>query len=135
MQELILKSFPDNENLCIVRNLSKYIQLTTEIRKNETALFVSYVNMVKPYSKVSKDTISRWVKVILSNSGIDINKFKPHSVRSAATSAAKACHIPLSTILRTAGWSNDCVFRKYYAKPVTLDTSFSECILSQYTPM
>lgn len=76
LQELILKSFPENEKLCIVKNLSKYI------RQNETVLLVSYI---KPYSKVSKDTISRWVKISLSNSGIDINKFKPHNVRSAVT--------------------------------------------------
>lgn len=56
LQELILKSFPENEKLCIVKNLSKYIELTKDIRQNETILLVSYI---KPYSKVSKDTISR----------------------------------------------------------------------------
>ena len=46
LQDLILKSFPENKKICIAKNLSKYTELTKDIRQNETVLLVSYI---KPY--------------------------------------------------------------------------------------
>jgi hypothetical protein len=37
-------------------------------------------------------------------SGIDVNIFKPHSTRAASTIAANVRNVPMSTILKTAGW-------------------------------
>ena len=56
--------------------------------------------------KVSKDTISRWLKDILNKSGIDTTKFTAHSFRMAATSAASSQGVGISTILATANWAN-----------------------------
>ena len=38
---------------------------------------------MKPYKEISKDTIARWIKVILSRVGIDVGQFGAHSERSA----------------------------------------------------
>ena len=37
----------------------------------------------------------------------------------------------IDTILRTAGWTGDNVFGKFYNRPVSNDDSFSKSILSK----
>ena len=56
--------------------------------------------------------------------------FTPHSTRDASTSAVVG-GIPTDTILKTAGWSSDNVFRKFYRREITNDSSFSKFILKQ----
>jgi hypothetical protein len=103
-----------------------YLQMTEHLRGQESRLFISFV---APYKGVSKDTISRWMRTIMTASGIDTSFFKPHSVRLASVSTMSDNGLPLATILRTAGWSNQCTFRKFYYRPLTVDTGFRTAIL------
>ena len=50
-----------------------------------TSLFIIYV---KPHKAASKDIISRWIKTTLGLAGIDMTRFKSHSIRASSTSAA-----------------------------------------------
>ena len=84
-----LTAFRDSR-LCVVYILIEYISRT------ESQLFVSYS---KPHKAVSRDTISRWVKTVLSSAGIDTKKFRPHRTRAAAVSAANNASLPLDEIL------------------------------------
>ena len=49
--------------------------------------------------------------------GIDISQFKAHSTRAASTSAAAASGVPMKDILKTANWSRESTFQKFYLKP------------------
>jgi integrase len=124
--EITLERYPVQE-LCVVKHLTLYLDLTKELRGTETALFLT---TQKPHRRVSRDTISRWVRTALREAGLDMNVFKPHSIRSASTSMAFRQNVPLQTILNTAGWSGDCVFRKFYNKPISDDRCFSRAILA-----
>jgi len=62
-------------------------------------LFISYN---RPFKRVSRDTISRRVKLVLTDSGIDTSRFKPHSIRAASTSAASNASVSLDNILHAA---------------------------------
>ena len=53
-------------------------------------------------------------KKLPKSSGIDVSRFKPHSVRASSTSAAALAKVLLDIILRTAGWSGHCTFANYY---------------------
>ena len=75
------------------------------------------------------DTIARWVKFVLTNGGVDMSIFTPHSIRSASTSTAMKAKVPLDTTLKTAGWTKDSTFRKYYNKDVKTAHDFSEAVL------
>ena len=88
-------------------------------RETQSQLLLSYV---KPCKLVSRDTISRWVKVVLQCSGIDVTNFKPHSTRSASTSKAKLNDVPLSDILDRARWKSESTFAKFYDKKIVEDT-------------
>ena len=90
-------------------------------------LLLSYV---KHHKNVTKDTISRWIKVILNRSGINTKIFGSHSVRSASTSKAKSNAVPIDEILKKAGWSNVKTFAKFYDKKIVKD-GFAEGVLKQ----
>ena len=120
-----LTAFRDSR-LCVVTTLKEYISRTEPLRGSESQLLVSYT---KPHKAVSRDTIGRWVKTVLSSAGIDTKKFKPHSTRAAAVSAASNASVSLDDILRTAGWSSESTFAKFYNKPVLRESQFPSSVL------
>lgn len=126
---IMLEAYPIDERLCVVTLLKEYLGRTTSLRGKHSQLFISYV---KPYSPVSRDTISRWEKTIMQEAGIFPTKpaFFPLScTRAASTSAAQRNAVPLENILTAAGWKSDCVFARYYNKPVECKF-FSEGVLT-----
>ena len=79
----------------------------------------SCVSYSKPFKPVSLETTRRWVKTVMEKPGIDVNLFKPHSTRAAATSKAFLKSVPLiEHILSDVGWSSSDTFAKFYKKPV-----------------
>lgn len=116
-----------SESLCVVFTLKYYLGVTSKLRVTspENNLFLS---VQKPHAVVTKSTLSKWIKKTLILAGINTNIFSAHSTRSASTSALFG-KIPIQTILRTAGWSKDCTFRKFYKRPVSQDSAFSKNLL------
>ena len=119
-----------DKRLCVVELLTAYIERTASLRKNTQQLLICYV---APHGPASKDTISRWVRQTMKDAGINTSVFKPHSTRSAATSAAKAANVPIHEIMNTAGWRSDSTFAKFYDRPITNDSNFAEAILATCT--
>lgn len=125
---LVLRRYSIDNRLCVVSTLNEYIHRTSSLRGKVSDLFISYL---KPYGSVTSSTISRWIRSVMSLAGIDVEKFKSHSVRSASASKAKLCHIPLSEIMKVAGWSNERTFAVHYDKPVEQSSScYANAVLS-----
>lgn len=112
-----LKSYPPDRRLCCITVLKEYLKRTENVRNNNTCLFLSYI---KPYKPVTKSTLSRWLKTVMSRAGIDITKFSTHSIRVASASKAKLS-ISVEIILKSVGWSNANTFAKFYDKPIERD--------------
>ncbi|VDH89896.1 Hypothetical predicted protein [Mytilus galloprovincialis] len=125
LPEIFIEAFKPDYRICVVHTLHEYLERTNKLRLNNTQLFLSFQ---KPYKPVKKGTIAKWIKQVLIMAGIDMTIFTPHSTRGAATSYVSG-RIPIATILRTAGWRKDSVFRKFYQRPITNDSSFSNEIL------
>ena len=85
------------------------------LRGDVKQFFISYS---KPHQAVSPDTVSRWIKTTLVAAGIDTSKYSAHSTRSASTSAAKEHSNSITTIMKSAGWSQESTFSKFYSKLV-----------------
>ena len=66
------------------------------------------------------------------DAGIDMSLFSPHSTRAAATSAAERMNVSISTILRTAGWTGDSTFRKFYHNFVRMNCDFGSALLDNF---
>ena len=90
-----LRNYLPDTRLCVVKTLEAYLDRTSDIRGEETRLVISFS---KPHRKVSRDTITRWIKTVLCKAGIDTKVFKAHSTRAAAVSAAKRGDAPLHDI-------------------------------------
>lgn len=123
-----LRAFPPDRRLCVVFVLKEYLNKTKTIRGDNKCLFISYI---KPFGPVSKETISRWLRTVMYNAGIDCTKYKPHSIRSAATSKAKLSIVPIQEILKVAGWSSEKTFGQFYDKVIEHKTksNFSNMVL------
>jgi site-specific recombinase XerD len=123
-QVIQLKAFRSVPALCIVETLKEYLRRTEVLRSGQKLL----VSTMKPHKAVSKSTISRWIRMVMLKAGVG-HEFAPHSVRSASTSKAKLKGVPLEVIVKTAGWSNAGVFRRFYDKPIESQLSFQDNIL------
>ena len=125
--ELVIPIFQVEPKLCVYTCLCEYIKRTKPLRGEETRLFISYI---KPHKWVSKDTIARWVKIVMQQAGVDERLFKPHSTRAASTSKAFCANVPLASIIKAGSWKSECVFRKFYNKPIESAQDFAQSILT-----
>lgn len=113
---LQLPFFTEKTNLCAATTILHYIERTKSLRGNESYLFIT---TTKPHKRVSTQTLSRWIKEGLERGGVNIEKFKGHSTRHAATSAALRTGINIEAIRNAAGWSQKShTFCKFYNKPI-----------------
>jgi site-specific recombinase XerD len=80
------------------------------------------ISTVKPHGSVSKQTVGRWIKITMLKAGIQ-EYFKPHSTRHASTSYALYKGVPLTEIIKAAGWNNSSTFEKFYNKTFSKDTN------------
>ena len=122
---LYLRAYPD-KRLCVVHYIGHYLKRTLKNRAKTKQLFLTTVKPVKP---VSRDTVSRWIKDILQEAGIDVGVYKPGSVRMASTSKAKAEGVPIDEILQTGGWSQQNTFTKWYKKEIKKPDTFAKAVL------
>lgn len=124
---IVFCAFPNEEKLCPVNTLVRYMNVTSSIR-NSVRLFVSFE---KPHKEVCVQSISRWLKMVLKEAGIDISMYSGHSYRHASTSKALACGVNTDVIFSSAGWcDNSSVFAKFYKCKVDNRCSYSQSILS-----
>ena len=122
---LNVKSYPVDRRLCPLLVLNEYLFRTKHRRKSQY-LLVSYI---KPHDRITTSTISRWIRIVLQRSGIDITKFKAHSVRAAATSKAFNKQIPVQDIMKSAGWTLESTFSRFYNKKIVKQKDVAKAIL------
>ena len=108
-------AFPQNRNLCIVSILDEYLKrraLLTDIPQ----LIVTHRS---PHQGASSDTIARWLKELLTLSGIDTSIFKAHSFRGASSSYAHKMSVPLQDIMSMGQWSQESTWTRFYNKTIS----------------
>ena len=77
--------------------------------------------------------ITRWLRETMEAAGIDMSIFSAHSVRSATVSNAyTSTRLPLTTILRTGGWTSESTFSKFYNKPIANAGTVQKEIMKQH---
>ena len=124
----------DAAELDVALYVQKYMDRTVVLRLRAyrkglgkpTQLFLSY----KSGLPVAKATISRWLKVVLSMSGIDSSVFAPGSTRGASASAARRRGASVEQILGAGDWTNLGTFQRFYDR-VVADTPVGRLILEE----
>ena len=111
---IAFSEYSSNSKICIVTTINHYLEITKDLRITDQ-LIISYK---KPHKAVTTSTISRWCKVILEKTGIDIDKYSLDSTRSVSSSKANIKGLSLSEINKAAGWKEASSFRRFYDKPI-----------------
>lgn len=115
---LFLPFFIENPSICPASVLKDYIFKTKNLRTENAGKLL--LTTKPPHRAATAQSISRWIKVVLSESGVDTHTFSAHSTRHAATSAARSAGLSIDTIRKTAGWTaNSNVFAKFYNRPIS----------------
>lgn len=130
---LIIPFFREKESVCPAATLCNYITKTEQFRSfpNTDKLVLTTKN---PIHNASSQSISRWIKQTLRDSGVDVSIFGAHSTRHASTSAANRSGVSIDLIKKAAGWTgNSLCFAKFYNQPIeTIDSSFAKAIINNY---
>lgn len=127
---LHLPYFKDNPRICPATTLEDYLHVTKEERPANIPNLL--ITVKRPFKSATSQSISRWIKQVLAESGVDVAVFSAHSTRHAATSAAAAAGLSIDTIRKAAGWTRASnVFAKFYHRPIIDDNNFAESILQQ----
>ena len=131
-EPIIFYAYPHNVQLCPV-HINQYRRVRNAlVPSTEKAFFVTYG---KPHHAATKDTLARWIKDVLSQSGVDTTVFNPHSCHSASSSTAKSSGVPLHKILKSGQWATESTFYKFYQRQilwsdVTENKEFADNILA-----
>ena len=112
---LQFKMYPLDKQSCVKFCIDEYLRRRELLRTDSDPL---WLDITKPHKPVSKDTISRWIKNVLTDAGIDTTRYHAHSTRAERTSAANATSLSIDSIMDAAGWSSENTFRKFYDKPI-----------------
>ncbi|KAG0848661.1 hypothetical protein G6F17_011455 [Rhizopus arrhizus] len=125
------------EELCPVRTTSKFLSLTTELRKDlpdDHTLFLTYIDSPKVSTSVRPTTVANWIKTAMEAAGVDTNAFQAHSIRAASSTKAVELGHQIQDVKKHANWSlNSNTFEKYYYKPssqASSSTAISNSIFS-----
>lgn len=122
---LAIPYYPNKREICPAKTVIAYLEITRSFRggSNSERLILT---TKKPYHSATASTISRWIKQVLKESGVDTSVYSAHSARHAATSAAGRRGVSIEVIKKTAGWSgNSLVFGRFYNRPVHSNNSFN----------
>jgi len=113
---MFVKAYRPDRTLCYTV-LKEYLFRTKPCRNHrQTQLLIRYVS--PPYMPVSRDTIDRWLKVVLARAWIDTHVYKSYSIRRASTSKAEQSSVQICDIIQNAGWSNAGTFSRFYHKVI-----------------
>lgn len=130
MPRMTIPYFSHREQICPAKTLRSYIE-KTQVYRNLLNTENLILTTRKPIHNACASTISRWIKQVLSMSGVDTTVFSAHSTRHASTSAAGRRGVSIDIIKKAAGWSgNSLTFAKFYNRPLTTDedVSFAEAV-------
>ncbi|XP_044127924.1 uncharacterized protein LOC122921764 [Bufo gargarizans] len=110
-------SFPSSPALCPVVCLREYELRTRSHRSADIPQL--FLSIRHPFGPVTSPTLARWMKWVMSLSGIDTTIFTAHSARGAAATALAVSGARLEDILRLADWSRATTFAEFYFRPPT----------------
>ena len=102
------------------KTLKFHLQAWNKRKEDIKQLFLSH----RTGRPVATASISRWLREVLSLSGVDISTFGPHSTRGASVSEATRRGATPSQILAHGNWSNLGCYQRFYNRDVMKRLSF-----------
>lgn len=94
---LIIPFFKEDKSICVASTLIFYLEKTADLRGSETTLFIA---TRRPHKSVSTQTLSRWIKKNLGDSGIDTKMFDAYTTRHARQRQPRIETVSISMLLK-----------------------------------
>ena len=130
-QNIVIPSLPcgseanisstQDQLLCPIRSIIKYIDRTKEMRHDKQKLFISY--LPSKVGDICSITISSWlrntIQMAYSTNGDDSSTpkgIRPHQIRSAAASWALKGGVSISQLMDACYWHSKNTFISFYLK-------------------
>lgn len=124
---LFLPYFLEKPSICPATTLEDYLQVSNNIRTEGSQNLL--LTFKRPHKPATAQTISRWIKQVLAESGVDVSAFSAHSTRHASTSAASAAGVSVDTIRKAAGWTTTSnTFAKFYHRQILDEGNFARSV-------
>ncbi|CDH56307.1 hypothetical protein RO3G_13679 [Lichtheimia corymbifera JMRC:FSU:9682] len=84
----------------------------------EHTFFLGYIENSNLTRSIRPATAASWLKSIMVEAKIDVEKYPPHSIRAAAATKAVIQGIPIQDVKLHANWSlNTDTMERYYFRP------------------
>ena len=128
-REIFYANYQQNQKLCVVDCFLEYCERTKSFRDPDNSNDPLLRTIIKPHKGVTANTVSNWIKDVMSHAGIDTTRFKAHSTRSAATSKAFRNGTPIDDVLMMADWSHAGTFFRFYCRSANESSGFSKTVL------
>lgn len=132
LTDFVFPAFQDDDTICPVNALKAYEARTEQFRHTSSGEFKSklFLSWIGQHNPVTSSTIARWLRTCMAEAGIDINIFKPHSIRGAACSKAAGAGVTVKDILDAADWSSEGTFQRFYHRQEDGRVTFGSAVLS-----
>lgn len=132
LQSIVFNAF-DTDSLCVVKCIRSYLERTSSFREISDNIDRSWLllSFVKPHHPITTSSVSRWLKTIMAEAGINTNQFKAHSTRSASVSKAYFAGVSVTDIMQQAHWAKESTFARFYCKPIH-KSAFQQSVLKRY---
>ena len=118
----------NSPELDVCAHVKAYLQ-KTESYRTENGPFQLFLSW-KTHRPVTRQSLSRWLTLVLKIAGIDISKFQAHSYRGAGLSKAIRSGASIPQIVKAGHWKNASTFKTFYNAP-SYDSEIGKIILSQ----
>ncbi|KAH9636696.1 hypothetical protein HF086_003244 [Spodoptera exigua] len=116
---LMLPFLSNKPEICPVKTLKMYLDKTRIFRQEDKSLTKLFLTFRRPHKHATTQTISRWLKQTMHESGIDTSEFTAHSTRHASSSRAHRQGLTVDSILQAVGWSSrSSTFANHYNRPL-----------------
>ena len=112
---MTFRPYPDDPTVCPVSTMIKYMDLRGPKSGHDEVFIIT----VKQHTPAHHDTVANWIKKVMALAGVDTGTYAAHSCRAASTTAAALAGVSLTTILKSASWSNVGTFKKFYYKEIS----------------
>ena len=128
-QRIVIKIFPEAK-VCPYRTLYHYIDRTAPLRECNQ-LFITTTT----FTAAAQGTISRWVKTVMKDSGVDVKLYTPHTTRHASVSKHATQYKNIGELLKLGQWRHLSTFYRHYLRkpkyPAKTSSSGEETVLTR----
>ena len=118
---IVIDPFLEDPQLCPVFHLVRLDKLLDKVRQKDVTDF--WLSAKKPNNPVSTQTLCRWLKKVIMDSGALVGSAR--DVRSVGSSTAAQAGLDIGRILEAGDWRRLQTFQSHYFKPQRL-----QCISS-----